>query len=448
MKKALAVLAIFALTFLTACGGILNFRSTPTPTVTATAIPTRTASPTATATLTPTITPTPTPMIENRISGLDLEMPLQGALGNAIEIPEEELRTMIEDISPYTNWIRTYSVQNGLDKAAAIAHEFGLKFAATADLGSNLKENAKQMQALIELAQSGNVDLAIIGNETLLRGDLSARELWVYIDWFKSAVPNVDVTTTDDWAELAKYPGLLASVNVVAVNIYPDWEKVTASEAVNTIENWYLDALDTVETSTSSKSILIAEIGWPACGEDVDPDGQAAFFNAFVAFAQEMDIDYFWFEAYDDEGSGDCWGVWDQAGRMKPGMDKTFAGEFEEITRSPKLRITNYPARDEKGGVSGIAINVDPQEYRVVVYIYVPGAGGWWVKPEFHNPYTFVHEDGEWSTAIFTGGIDEQATRIAAYLIPYGYAAPAAAGWSSLPFELSSHAVAEDQVLR
>lgn len=453
MKKALSLLGIISLAFLCTCGGFLQPESTPTPTVTATAIPTRTAVPTAT--VTPTITPTATPQIENRISGLNLGTHLNDSPETGTNIAEEDLRALIERISPYTQWIRTYSVQGGLENAGSIAHEFGLKFAATAWLSSNLVENASQMEALIELAKTGAVDLAIIGNETLLRGDLTARELMIYIDWFKKEVPDVPVTTTDVWSELEKYPGLFSVMDVVAVNVYPYWDGVAIDEAVNAIEDWYFKAMEKVNTPTSRREIIIAETGWPSCGENGDAASQAAFFNDFVSFAQQMDIQYFWFDAYDeqwkvkDEGeAGACWGVWDGEGQMKPGMEKTFEGVFEENTRTSKIKITYVPPMEGTGKLEGYALNVNPDDYRVVVYIYVPDAKGWWIKPEFRNPYTYIEDDGYWSTSIFTGGLDKQATRVAAYLIPRDYAPPAAAGWSSLPLELISESVARDEEYR
>ena len=133
---------------------------------------------------------------------------------------------------------------------------------------------------------------------------------------------------------------------------------------------------------------------------------------------------------------------------MKTGMEKTFDGVFEESTRSPKLRLTYVPPMDATGKLEGYALNVDPDDYRIVVYIYVPDAKGWWTKPQFDNPYTYIESDGHWSTSIFTGGIDDQATKVAAYLIPRDYTAPAAAGLSNLPFELITNSVARTEEYR
>ena len=130
MKKTLSISWIITIMFLSSCGKI--FKPESTPTSTATAVPTRTATPTATATLTPTITPTATPQVENHLSGINLGTHLFDSPDVGTDISEEDLRALIERISPYTHWIRTYSVQGGLENAGAIAHEFGLEFAATA----------------------------------------------------------------------------------------------------------------------------------------------------------------------------------------------------------------------------------------------------------------------------------------------------------------------------
>ena len=51
----------------------------------------------------------------------------------------------------------------------------------------------------------------------------------------------------------------------------------------------------------------------------------------------------------------------------------------------PKLRLTYVPPMDANGKLEGYALNVDPEAYRVVVYIYVPNAKGWWTKTFFQS---------------------------------------------------------------
>ena len=66
--------------------------------------------------------------------------------------------------------------------------------------------------------------------------------------------------------------------------------------------------------------------------------------------------------------------------------------------------------------------NVDRVAYRVVVYINVDG--GWWVKPSFAAPLTPIQADRSWSCDITTGGHDEDATEIRAYVVSADYAPP------------------------
>ena len=466
MKKTLMFLCTISILLLCACGGSKQAESTPTatsttiptatkvvPTATPTTISTETAIPTETAT--PTITPTPRPYIDNPISGINLgpylyDDPTTGAI-----VSYDDLYALIEQIEPYTYTIRTYGTENGLEYAGMIAHDLGLDAAVGAWLSSDLSANESQMNSLIEMAQNGDVDLAIIGNETLLRGDLTERELMIYINWFKEAVPYVPVTTTDIWSEIKQYPDLIEAMDVVAVNVYPYWDGVSIDNAASAVENWYFDALSTVNSISPDKEIIIAETGWPSCGNKGDVASEAAYFNSFVSFAQSMDIEYFWFEAYDeqwkaaDEGdAGACWGLWDGEGNMKLGMEDTFSGIFTESAAEPRLIVTYSPPMGSLDDLEGIALHVDPYEYQVVVYIYVPGANGWWVKPSFDYPYTEIDDYGNWSTYIFTGGIDDEATKIAAFLIPYDYDPPAAAGWSSLPQALYNASVSEVEITR
>ena len=43
-------------------------------------------------------------------------------------------------------------------------------------IGDDKNQNEKEIKALIKLAKSGLVDIAVVGNETLMRGELSEEE--------------------------------------------------------------------------------------------------------------------------------------------------------------------------------------------------------------------------------------------------------------------------------
>jgi hypothetical protein len=66
----------------------------------------------------------------------------------------------------------------------------------------------------------------------------------------------------------------------------------------------------------------------------------------------------------------------------------------------------------------------------------------WWIKPYANDHVTEINCDGTWGCDITTGGIDEHATEVAAFLVPLTYPPPLAVGWSSLPNELYMNSLA------
>ena len=97
-----------------------------------------------------------------------------------VQITDEELRERLEIIAPHTQWIRTFGCGEDLEEAGMFAHNMGLKAAVGAWLGREPaaeQENQNQIHCLKEQAKQGHVDIAIVGSEVLLRGDLSEDQL-------------------------------------------------------------------------------------------------------------------------------------------------------------------------------------------------------------------------------------------------------------------------------
>jgi hypothetical protein len=112
----------------------------------------------------------------------------------------------------------------------------------------------------------------------------------------------------------------------------------------------------------------------------------------------------------------------------------------------PSLSFTSVPPRGSSNNLQGQAEHVAPSLFYVAVYIRV--LGGWWTKPTFAQPNTTINCDGTWTTAIVTGGSDQNADAIAAFLLPQSYAAPLLSGDALLPPALSANAVANASVNR
>lgn len=432
--------------------------STPTPTMvlsTPTIMETSTQSPPAM---------TATPSVNYRISGINIGPYLYDDPNLGVYIQEADLKRLIEKIAPYTRSIRTFGCQNGLDKAAAIAHDLGLTIASGVWLGKDLEENEKEMTCIINLANSGELlptDLVVIGNETLLRGDLSERELLIYINRFKEEVPWVPVTSVESWTNIRNYKELISTVDVVSVNMYPYFDNLRVDKAMDSLVDWYKKFSDFVQEISPSygytdsngemvivkKDIVITETGWPTCGKNGGTPEQAFYFGAFTSFARAWNIKFYWFEAYDEawktkyEGeAGGCWGLWDVQGNIKPELNVTFSG-IVGGEATPTIEISEPSEYLNPFTIHGMAWHIIPKDYRVAVYVFVPNQG-WWIKPSFDNPVREIEETGYWECNINTGGNDNLATKTAAFLIPVKYDPPLAAGWDELPQELYANSIA------
>lgn len=93
----------------------------------------------------------------------------------------------------------------------------------------------------------------------------------------------------------------------------------------------------------------------------------------------------------------------------------------------PALDFTYVPPIGSYNALQGIVTGgLNPKDLAVAVYIKV--YGGWWTKPYWDSPLTTVNADGTWTCSIVTGGYDEQATEILAFLVKNGASVPSASG--------------------
>ena len=112
----------------------------------------------------------------------------------------------MEVIKPYTKWIRSFSCIEGNELIPKIAKEYGIKTLVGAWLGKESEKNEQEIEALIQLAKEGYVDIAAVGNEVLYRKDLSENELLGYINRVKQAIPEIPVGYVDAYYEFSARP--------------------------------------------------------------------------------------------------------------------------------------------------------------------------------------------------------------------------------------------------
>src|SRR5215470_7402057 len=103
----------------------------------------------------------------------------QNPFGPDVPIDPRQIDEDLAQLKQITDCIRTYSVDHGLDQIPEIANRHGLKVMQGLWLSSLPDLSRKQVARTIELAkQFPDVIVAVIvGNEVLLRGEMSAPQL-------------------------------------------------------------------------------------------------------------------------------------------------------------------------------------------------------------------------------------------------------------------------------
>ncbi len=106
---------------------------------------------------------------------------------------------------------------------------------------------------------------------------------------------------------------------------------------------------------------------------------------------------------------------------------------------NPSVQFTFVPEWGTMGLLHGKVYNTTINDHGVAVYIFVEEAnGGWWTKPTASNPVTPIQPDSSFITSFITGGLDQFATRIIAFLVPLSFSPPVLLG-AALPGSLLSY---------
>jgi len=240
-------------------------------------------------------------------------------------ITEEQIRTRLEIIKPYTKWIRSFSCTDGNENIPRIAHEYGIKTLVGAWLGTNENINEAEITNLIKLAKDGHADIVAVGNEVMYRGDLSEDELIAYIHRVKKELPDIPVGYVDAYYEFEHRPKITEACDVILANCYPYWEGCHIEYSLLYMKDMFNRAIK----AARGKKVIISETGWPNLGETFH-GAEPSFENAISYFvnaqlwSKEDDVEMFYFSSFDEpwktgaEGDvGAFWGLWDKDSKLK-----------------------------------------------------------------------------------------------------------------------------------
>ncbi len=243
------------------------------------------------------------------------------------QIGEAQIRERLQIMRPHARWIRSFSCTDGHEQTPRIAHELGLKTLVGAWLGTDAKINERELQGVIEVARAGHADIVAVGNEVLLREDMSEDELLACIQRVKDALPGVPVGYVDAYFLFEKHPRITAACDVVMTNCYPFWEGCPRDQALAYMQTM----VARTRAAAPGKRVLISETGWPDQGSAFQGsvpsrEGAMQYFVDCCRWADEDGIEIFYFAAFDEawkvgaEGDvGAYWGLWDKDGVLKFG---------------------------------------------------------------------------------------------------------------------------------
>src|ERR1700754_4591226 len=269
--------------------------------------------------------------------------PFRGAqtpLVPATHISAEQIAEDLAQLAKISDCVRTYSIENGLDQVPGLAAKVGLKVIQGIWLGSDRLRNATQVSTVIGLTKQypDVISAVVVGNEVLLRGEMTTSDLAAVIRSVKAQV-TVPVTYADVWEYWLRNREVYDAVDFVTIHILPYWEDfpIRAKYAAAHVDS----IRKRMAVAFPGKEILIGETGWPSEGrrrEGARParTNQARVVSEILQLAKQENFRVNLIEAYDQpwkrqlEGTvGGFWGMFDSVRR--------------ELKYPPGQPISNFP---------------------------------------------------------------------------------------------------------
>ncbi|MFT3930836.1 MAG: glycosyl hydrolase family 17 protein [Spongiibacteraceae bacterium] len=226
-------------------------------------------------------------------------------------------------LSKYFSCVRTYSM-TGLDDLPLYAQKHGMTVLLGAWVSPDPKNTRLEIEQLVAAANKypDVVQAVVVGNEALLRKDISGPRLAELITEVKSRVKQ-PVTYADVWEFWMKYPQVAPVVDFITIHLLPYWEDDPTGIDDDAALKHVAAVHDEYARRFAPKDILIGETGWPSHGrqrETAVPSlvNEAKFMRGFVQMAERNGWQYNLIEAFDqpwkraNEGAvGGYWGLFD-----------------------------------------------------------------------------------------------------------------------------------------
>ena len=188
-----------------------------------------------------------------------------------LHIAPSQIEADLRRLRELTGCVRTYGVDHGLDALPEIARRLGMRVVLGAWIDGDAVRNTAQLERALALGRdyADVIDLLVIGNEVLLRGEQTPAALAALLARAKrdSAVP---IAYADVWAFWLRHADVLREhVDVVAAHVLPYWEDtpVALNQAIG-----HVSAINAqLKAVFAPLPVFIGETGWPAAGRQRGP---------------------------------------------------------------------------------------------------------------------------------------------------------------------------------
>ncbi|EGV60096.1 glycoside hydrolase [Yamadazyma tenuis ATCC 10573] len=207
-------------------------------------------------------------------------------------------------------------------------------------IGEDDKINTQQLEIMKKVLTKyprKMFDSVFVGNEVLFRQDKTTNELIEIIQDVKHFVKKIGYfdlpVGTSEIGSLID-GRLLQACDIVGANIHPFFGGIDVSMATDWTYDFLKYQIEPINKSHKTK-LVITEVGWPYRGGRYEGSVANAtnfqyFMNAWLCESQKYDIDYYFFEAFDEPWKkifyedGNTWetewGIFTSDRQMKPGV--------------------------------------------------------------------------------------------------------------------------------
>lgn len=256
----------------------------------------------------------------------------------------EQIAQDLDLLALYTKRIRTYGVTNA-PAIYPLAHQRKFEVAMGLWVSADQALSEREIAAGLEMAERyDNITRIVVGNEALLRKEMTVAEMAAYLDRVREELrrrfPDKNrrplVSTAEPWHVWLKNPELADHVDFVMIHLLPYHEGIDVARALD----YAFGRLEEVQKRFPKLPVVIGEIGWPSRGEvmpnllggderaEASIENAAHFVRGFLSDPRSLFLDYYIMEAFDQpwkvavEGwAGAHWGVFDADRQPKYSLD-------------------------------------------------------------------------------------------------------------------------------